>query len=283
MANSEPNYVKEVLSSQWNLAFIGVMFLLMVIINFVGFGALLIGGEIAALLLAQMPVVQHYIRLRAQIDDKESAKLKEQEIVTSLPMQYSNDFQSVKQLCDEIEERWKSQGNQGNYLLSDLINKLGAFRFEYARMLQAHSLSSGRNAAELSRRLQEELNQNEAALEREKSPKVREVLSQNVRIIKQRLQRTMQLGDLLRLLAARLSVVKNSLNLLHDEVYSIADPTSVSSQVDNLLLTLDIDEELKATYEDVLGSDAKIPLSAPQSQQNPNVQAQRQSNARRMK
>jgi hypothetical protein len=283
MANSEPNYVKEVLSSQWNLAFIGVMFLLMVIINFVGFGALLIGGEIAALLLAQMPVVQHYIRLRAQIDDKESAKLKEQEIVTSLPMQYSNDFQSVKQLCDEIEERWKSQGNQGNYLLSDLINKLGAFRFEYARMLQAHSLSSGRNAAELSRRLQEELNQNEAALEREKSPKVREVLSQNVRIIKQRLQRTMQLGDLLRLLAARLSVVKNSLNLLHDEVYSIADPTSVSSQVDNLLLTLDIDEELKATYEDVLGSDAKIPLPAPQSQQNPNVQAQRQSNARRMK
>jgi hypothetical protein len=283
MANPEPNYVKEVLSSQWNLAFIGVMFLLMVIVNFVGFGALLIGGEIAALLLAQMPVVQHYIRLRAQIDDKESAKLKEQEIVTSLPMQYSNDFQSVKQLCDEIEERWKSQGNQGNYLLSDLINKLGAFRFEYARMLQAHSLSSGRNAGELVRRLQEELSQNEAALEREKSPKVREVLSQNVRIIKQRLQRTMQLGDLLRLLAARLSVVKNSLNLLHDEVYSIADPTSVSSQVDNLLLTLDIDEELKATYEDVLGSDAKIPLPAPQNQQNPNVQAQRQSNVRRMK
>jgi hypothetical protein len=283
MANSEPNYVKEILSSQWNLAFIGVMFLLMVIVNFIGFGALLIGGEILALLIAQVPAVQHYIRLKAQIDDKENSKLKEQEMVLNLPPQYQNDFQSVKQLCDEIEERWRTQGNQGNYLLSDLINKLGAFRFEYARMLQAHSLSSNRNAAELSRRLQEELNQNEAALEREKSPKVCEVLAQNVRIIKQRLQRTMQLGDLLRLLAARLSVVKNSLNLLHDEVYSIADPTSVSSQVDNLLLTLDIDEELKATYEDVLGSDAKIPLPAPQSQQNPNVQAQRQSNARKIK
>ncbi len=283
MANSEPNYVKEILSSQWNLAFIGVMFLLMVIVNFIGFGALLIGGEILALLIAQVPAVQHYIRLKAQIDDKKNSKLKEQEMVLNLPPQYQNDFQSVKQLCDEIEERWKSQGNQGNYLLSDLINKLGAFRFEYARMLQAHSLSSNRNVAQLVQRLQEELNQNEAAFEREKSPKVREVLAQNVRIIKQRLQRTMQLGDLLRLLAARLSVVKNSLNLLHDEVYSIADPTSVSSQVDNLLLTLDIDEELKATYEDVLGSDTKIPLPAPQSQQNPNAQAQRQSNARRLK
>ena len=258
MANSEPNYVKEIFSSQWNLAFIGVMFLLMVIVNFIGFGALLIGGEILALLIAQVPAVQHYIRLKAQIDDKENSKLKEQEMVLNLPPNYQNDFQSVKQICDEIEERWRTQGNQGNYLLSDLINKLGAFRFEYARMLQAHSLSANRNVAQLVQRLQSEMDQNEAALEREKSPKVREVISQNIRIIKQRLQRTMQLGDLMRLLAARLSVVKNSLNLLHDEVFSIADPTSVSSQVDNLLLTLDIDEELKATYEDVLGSDVKI-------------------------
>ncbi len=282
MANSEPNYVKEVLTSQWNLAFIGIMFLLMVIVNFLGFGALLLGGQVAAILIAQMPVVQHYLRLKAQINDKENAQLKEQEIVASLPMEYHNDFQSVKQLCDAIEERWKLQGNQGNYLLSDLINKLGAFRFEYARMLQAHSLSSNRNVAELTRRLQNELQQNEDALGREKSPKVRDVLSQNVRIIKQRLQRTLQLGDLLRLLAARLSVVKNSLNLLHDEVFTIADPTSVSSQVDNLLLTLNIDEELKATYEGVLGDSEEIALPV-QSGQNPNIQAQRQSNARRIK
>jgi hypothetical protein len=278
---TEPNYVKEVLSSQWNLAFVGIMFLLMVIVNFVGFGALLLGGEVLAILLAQMPVVQHYIRLRAQINDKENAKLKEQEIVANLPMQYNSDFQSVKQLCDEIEERWKMQGSQGNYLLSDLINKLGTFRFEYARMLQAHSLSSSRNVADLTRQLQSELDQNEIALEREKSSKVREVLSQNVRIIKQRLQRTMQLSDLIRLLAARLSVVKNSLNLLHDEVYTIADPESVSSQVDNLLLTLNIDEELKATYEDVLGESREAPLPLPGQQKN--TAAQRQSNIRRVK
>lgn len=281
MAVSEPNYVKEVLSSQWNLAFVGVMFLLMVIVNFVGFGALLLGGEVLAILLAQMPVVQHYIRLRAQISDKENAKLKEQEIVAGLPMQYNSDYQSVKQICDEIEQRWKMQGNQGNYLLSDLINKLGTFRFEYARMLQAHSLSSGRNVADLTRRLQSELDQNEIALEREKSPKVREVLSQNVRIIKQRLQRTLQLGDLIRLLAARLSVVKNSLNLLYDEVYTISDPESVSSQVDNLLLTLNIDDELKATYEDVLGESREAPL--PLAGQQKNTAAQRQSNIRRVK
>src|SRR5438105_3746754 len=109
MAQNEPNYVKEVLTSQWNLGFIGIMFLLMVVVNFIGFGALLVGGEIAAILLAQMPVVQHYLRLRAQIDDKENTKAQENEIVASLPETYQNDFQSVQYLCDEIEKRWKTQ------------------------------------------------------------------------------------------------------------------------------------------------------------------------------
>jgi hypothetical protein len=282
MSRVEPNYVKEILLSQWNLGFIGVMFLLMVIVNFIGFGALLLGGEIAALLLAQVPAVQHYLRLRAQIDDKENIKLKEHEIVESLPQNYQSDFESVQKLCDEIEQRWKMQGNSGNFLMSDLVGKLGTFRFEYARMLQAHHLSANRNVANLTQRLQSELQTNEVALQNEKSPKIREVLSQNVRIIKQRLQRTLQLGDLLRLLAARLSVVKNSLNLLHDEVYTVADPENVSSQVDNLLLTLNIDEELKATYEDVLGDSSEIPL-APQVSPTANQQAKRQSNLRRVK
>jgi hypothetical protein len=282
MSRVEPNYVKEVLSSQWNLGFIGIMFLLMVIVNFVGFGALLLGGEIAALLLAQVPAVQHYLRLRAQIDDKENIKLKEHEIVESLPQPYQTDFESVQKLCNEIEQRWKMQGNSGNFLMSDLVGKLGTFRFEYARMLQAHHLSANRNVANLTQRLQSELQTNEAALQNEKSPKIREVLSQNVRIIKQRLQRTLQLSDLLRLLAARLSVVKNSLNLLHDEVYTVADPENVSSQVDNLLLTLNIDEELKATYEDVLGDSSEVP-PVPQISPTANQQAKRQSNLRRVK
>src|SRR4028118_1163862 len=107
MADQEPNYVKEVLLSQWNLAFIGIMFLLMVIVNFIGFGALLTAGAIAAILIAQMPQVQHYIRLRSQIESQENLQKKEQEIVKNLPPQYQEDFASVEQLCHEIEQKWQ--------------------------------------------------------------------------------------------------------------------------------------------------------------------------------
>ena len=105
MAEQEPNYVKEVLTSQWNLAFVGLMFLLMVMVNFVGFGALL------AILIAQLEPVKHYIRLRSQIEDKQNLVQRETEIVADLPVGYQNDFQTVARLCREIEDKWKLQGN----------------------------------------------------------------------------------------------------------------------------------------------------------------------------
>lgn len=285
MPEQEPNYVKEVLSSQWNLAFIGMMFLLMVIVNFIGFGALLVAGEVAAVLIAQHPLVQHWIKFRSQIAGQENLAKKEKELVLGLPPNYQQDFATVEQLCQEIQQKWQSDATlaSDNYLLKDLIDKLGSFRYEYARMLQAYYTTANRDIGGLTTRLQRELQSNETALENEKSPKVRDVLAQNVRIIKQRLQRTSQLNDLLRLLSARLSVVKNSLSLLQDEIFTVSNPENVSSAVDNLLLTLNIDDELKATYEDVLSSKAEAPNPLAAAQQPPNVQQKRQTNLRRVK
>jgi hypothetical protein len=283
MAQSEPNYVKEVLSSQWNLGFVGVMVFLMLVVNFIGFGALLLAGEIFAIILAQLPPVQQYYRLRQQIEGQENLAQQSQEIAQKLPPQYSEDFRSVEQICDDIERKFQNSDSASNFLLKDLITKLGSFRFEYARMLNAHFLTSTRDVNLLTTKLQKELQNNVNLLQNEKNAKVQEALKQNARILKQRLQRALQMGDLQRLLEARLAVVKNSLNLLHDEVTTMASPEDMSSAVNNLLLTLNIDEELKATYEDVL-SDEEISVPLPNTQgQEQNLQRQRQGNLRRVK
>jgi hypothetical protein len=282
MAQEEPNYVKEVLKSQWNLGFIGIMFLLMVFSGFfLAFGALFLAGEIFALIIAQLPQVQHYYRLRQQIDGQENLAEKSRELAQKLPPQYGQDFLSVEQICNDIESKFQGSDASDNFLLRDLITKLGSFRFEYARMLNAHFLTSTKDVNRLTGRLQAELQNNVNLLQNEKNAKVQEALKQNARILKQRLTRALQLSDLQRLLEARLAVVKNSLNLLHDEVTTTGNPEDMSSAVNNLLLTLNIDEELKATYEDVLNDDVKIPLPAQTQTQNRN--AQQQANARRMK
>lgn len=247
------NFVKEALKSQYNLAFIGVMAFLMLVINFWAFLPLLFAGEIAALLLAQMPIVQRYLKMKKVWQRKESDEEAEKRIVLSLPPQYQADFHSVRGLCEEIERRSGELGTGGaGRLLTDIVAKLSSFRYEYARMLRARHLLSTRNYRQLQHALAQQIQQAETTLEHEEARQVRAALTQNLSILRQRLARIKRLDELVRLLDARLQVIKNSLGLIQDEVYTFTDVAGIQGLVDNLLINLSISDEFREEYEDVL-------------------------------
>ena len=260
MANDEINYTKEVLSSNLNLIFTGVMVFLMLVFTNFGFLPLLAAGEIAALFIAQMPRVQRIIRSRLNKDKKIEIEDVENSIVKALPPNYQSDFASVKRLCEEIERRTNEVSNDlggkgNNMLLSGIVEKLSAFRFDYARMLRAHHLLSNRNYRNITTGLESEIKRTEMAIEREESQQVKNALAQNLHILKQRLARVSKLDELVRLLEVRLQVVRNSLSLIQDEVYTFTDVSSISGLVDNLLTNLSLSDEFRTAYEDVLNSD----------------------------
>ena len=253
MADDEINYVKEVFKSDLNLIFVGVMAFLMLVINFPGFLALLAAGEIGALFIAQDSRVQRIIRARKNKDEKLETEDSEKTIVLALPQAYQNDFSSVRNLCDEIEKRSGELDDKGtNAILAGVTEKLAAFRYEYARMLRAHHLLSSRNYRNLQNMLNNEIIRAEKSVQNEQSEQVRQALSQNLNILKKRQARIQNLDELVRLLEARLQVVRNSLSLIQDEVYSFTSVTGISDLVDNLLTNLSISDEFRSTYEDVL-------------------------------
>jgi hypothetical protein len=214
---------------------------------------LLVAGELAAMLLAQMPIVQRYIKMKKVWQRKESDQEAEKRIVLGLPPQYQADFHSVRGLCEEIERRSGELGTGGaGRLLADIVAKLSSFRYEYARMLRARHLLSTRNYRQLQHALAQQIGQAEAALEREEARQVRAALTQNLSILRQRLARIKRLDELVRLLDARLQVIKNSLGLIQDEVYTFTDVAGIQGLVDNLLINLSISDEFRDEYEDVL-------------------------------
>ena len=263
MADADINYVKEVLRSDLNLGFVGVMAFLMLVINFPGFLALLAAGEIGALFIAQDSRVQRIIRARKNKHQKLETEDTEKSIVLALPPAYQNDFSSVRNLCDEIERRSGELDDKGsNAMLSAVTEKLSAFRYEYARMLRAHHLLSSRNYANLQNMLNNEIIRAEKSVQKEGSEQVRQALSQNLYILNKRLARIQKLGELVRLLEARLQVIRNSLSLIQDEVYTFTNVAGISDLVDNLLTNLSISDEFRSTYEDVLISETEQSMSA---------------------
>jgi hypothetical protein len=258
------NFVKEVLKSEWNLGFIGVMAFLMLVVNFWAFLPLLVAGQIGAAVLAQMPIIQRYIKMRKVWQRKESDEEAEKRIVLALPPNYQADFHTVRALCEEIERRSGELGTEGaGRMLADVVAKLSSFRYEYARMLRARHLLSTRNYRQLQNALTQQITQAEGALEREEARQVRYALTQNLNILTQRLARIKRLDELVRLLDARLQVIKNSLGLIQDEVYTFTDVAGIQGLVDNLLINLSISDEFRTEYEDVLNIEAEGPaLSA---------------------
>ncbi|HZS08103.1 MAG TPA: hypothetical protein VFD58_24935 [Blastocatellia bacterium] len=261
MADEEINYTKEVLGSNLNLIFIGVMALLTLVSFNPGFLLLLLAGEIGALFIAQNPRVQRIIRSQKNKDKKIEIEEAETTIVKALPMHYQNDFQSVRRLCDEIEKRSAELtggfgGGGTNLMITGIVEKLSAFRYDYARMLRAHHLLSTRNYRNIQSGLESEIRKAEQAVEREQSQQVRHALNQNLYILRQRLARISKLDELVRLLEVRLQVVRNSLSLIQDEVYTFTDIAGISGLVDNLLTNLSLSDEFRTAYEEVLNTEA---------------------------
>lgn len=178
----------------------------------------------------------------------------EEQIVAGLGDNYKNDFYRMKQLCGEIERRAaETDTDKSSLLLIDgLSEKLNSFRSEYVKMLRAHFLLSTRNFKTMKSRVDDEIRKLENTITNEHSIQVRATLEQNLKILQQRSNKLVQLGDLVRLLEARLQVVRNSLQLIQDEVYSLTTVRGISEMVDGLLTNLQLSEEFRSYYDDVL-------------------------------
>lgn len=253
MSKREANYLKLLLQSNTNLIFVGIMVFSTLVFNS-GFLFLLIAGELGMVMLSQLGPVQSYLRKKEELAWQREQQLMEEQIIAGLGDNYKNDFYRMKQLCGEIERRAaETDTDKSSILLMDgLSEKLNSFRSEYVKMLRAHFLLSTRNFKSMKSRVDDEIKKLEATIDKEHSLQVRATLEQNLKILQQRSNKLVQLGDLVRLLEARLQVVRNSLQLIQDEVYSLTTVRGISEMVDGLLTNLQLSEEFRSYYDDVL-------------------------------
>ncbi len=258
-------YIKSLYQSLPNLFFVGVMLLFSLVIH-PAFLFLLVAGELSVLFLAQTAFVQRALRAGAERERKREQERIEKQILAGLPDSYKTDFGALQQLCTEIERRANEleTDRASRPLMDGVIEKLSSFRLEYIRMLRAHFLLGNRNYSEIEKRLVAELKRLDKTAEDERSEQVRTTLNQNSQILQQRITKARQLSELVRLIEARLRVVSDSLQLIQDEVYSMTDVRGVSDVVDELLVKLEMNDEFRSYYDDVLteGSPALAALDS---------------------
>lgn len=253
MSNRDVNYLKMLFQSNTNLVFIGVMVFATLVFNS-GFLFLLVAGELGLVMLSQLSITQKYLAKKAELLWQQEQEKLELQIIAGLGENYKNDFFRMKQLCGEIERRATEvqTDKTAMFAMDNLSGKLVAFRSEYVKMLRAHYLLSTRNFKSMKNKVDEEIRRLEKTISNEESAQVRATLAQNLKILQQRSNKLIQLADLVRLLEARLQVIRNSLQLIQDEVYSLTNVRGISEMVDGLLTNLELSDEFRSYYDDVL-------------------------------
>jgi hypothetical protein len=259
MPASETNPVKFLYQSFPNLLFIGVMIFLALAIS-PAFLFILLAGELSVLMLAQTGFVRDKMRERVERERRKDQVRAEDQILTGLTDVYKKDFQAIRQLCHDIEKRASEveEDKSSRPLVQGVVEKLSSFRFEYIRMLRAHVLLANSDYKQVQRWLDQESNRTEQAAKAETSEQVRAVLEQNLKVLRQRAAKVRQINELVRVIEARLQVVRNSLQLIQDEVYSMTDVRGINNIVDELLINLEINEEFRSYYNDMLDDSSNV-------------------------
>lgn len=247
------NYIKSLYQSLPNIFFVAVMVLFSIVIS-PAFLFLLAAGELSVLFLAQTEFVQRALRAQSERQRTKEQERTERQILAGLPPTYANDFRALQQLCVEIQKRAKEleSDQTSKPLLDGIIEKLSSFRLEYVRMLRGHFLLGSRDYAAVELRLERELKHLDGSISGEQSEPVRTTLNQNAEILRQRVTKVRQLNELVRLIEARLRVVSDSLQLIQDEVYSMTDVRGVSNVVDELLVKLEMNDEFRTYYDEMI-------------------------------
>lgn len=252
----QTKYLKALYTSNANLVFIGAMFFLTLVFH-PAMLFFLVAGELGLLMVGQVGFVQKMLNSKFEHEAKLAQERKENTIAMGLSASYQSDFFSLKNLCNEIQKRASEQQSDQTAMIAvdGLVEKLDTFRFEYVQMLRAHSMLANRNYKQLQAMVEREIKTAEDSLCKEGSEQVRNAISQNLKILRQRLNRVKQLEDLVRLIEARLQVVRNSLQLIQDELYSMTNVRGISEMVDGLLVNMEITDEFRLSYNELLAGE----------------------------
>lgn len=257
----QTDYLKIILASNANLAFIGLMVFLSLVFNW-GYLFLLLAAELGLFVLSQVGLVQRWIDTKEEERRRKQLEQAERSLVASLPVQYRQDYEGVAHLCEEIEKRANelmletmSSDAAASVVISGIVDKLSSFRSEYVRILKAHSLLSTRNYQSVRKRLEADIAKAEQEIQKESSQQVKATMMQNLNILRQRSSKSQQLEELVRLLEIKIQIVRNSLRLIQDELYSMTNVRSISEIVDGMLVNLQLNEEFRNYYNDALNLD----------------------------
>lgn len=236
---TDTQYAKEALTHSLNYVLIAVFILLMVLTGtFAGWFMLLCVAEVIVWMLSYTEPVRRYLYLQNCLLTKEGMLEAEERVYSNIGSKHKEELQSIRDLCARIEDRLSQSRRRTS---TSLMEKMVEVRYKFSKLIELHYLlSQTSDETRNMNSLKTAISENENRFNRETDYRVRATIKTTIDIQKKRLERLKMLGARLRDTEARLNLLKNSLELVFDDVRTSGDSDDTEIMVDGLVASLDL-------------------------------------------
>lgn len=255
----EPNYLAHAFKSQYNI--IGLVTALGFAILSKSMDPLFLAAGIEMTILplvAWSERFQRLVRARLIEESREETQIKKQvevsEMLRALPESERQGYRGLQTLAGEIHQNYKGLDSSSRMLLDELVEKLKFLMSFYLRMRYSLTRYDAYFSTIDPERIQERI----AMLDHEIATgpeRIQQIKARTKVVLLKRLERYQKALENRQLVEAQTETVREVLQLLRDQSFSIRDPKSITEQLDGLVSSAEETERGVRDMEAILSGD----------------------------
>jgi hypothetical protein len=262
MASDQPNYLKAAFLNAYNLSLFGGALTATMLTGQYLLSAAAVGMEVLWLMFGpdlrpfRRAVNEHH---RQEREAAERARL--DKMIDMLPEHEAQRAQALDDLRHAIERDMAHNPSFQAILLQTELDKLRHLHQSFVALALACSRADSYLSSTDQRQLKREIEAQTQLEKRLKDPTAQSITRKNLEVLAKREATIEEIQNFLMRARGQMSLIENSVRLLRDQALTMASPTQLGEQLDDLLSGVDAIQATVKDHEDLLGPTVMEPVA----------------------
>lgn len=174
-------------------------------------------------------------------------------LASSLEESYSQRFEALRKLSEEIQGLARENQGLATSLLQDEMAKLGQLLHSFLRMASHHQRLTRYLTDNPIAEIERDIARGQRALRQEEDPRVTASHKQALALAQKRLKQHQQIEAVWKSLSVQMETLEKSFDYLKSHILGIGTPEELAHELDNLVSGVSTVSELEASTSELMG------------------------------
>lgn len=262
MDSERPSYLKAAFFNVYNLSLLGGVLTASALTGNYALAAVGLGLESLWMLFGpDLRPFQRAVNARHRQEQEERDRVRVEKLMDELPEKDWKRAKALDELRHELERDMAGNPSFEAILLQTELDKLRHLHKSFVALALACSRAEEHMASIDPRHLKRDIENQERLKKTTKDAAARNIASKNLEVLLKRQETLQEIENFLMRARGQMMLIENSVRLLRDQALTMASPSQLGDQLDDLLSGVDAIRATAKDHEEQLGGAVMEPLA----------------------